>query len=325
MKLIDNKRSYTPDVDIDDANILVLDTETNDGVKTGYDKSGYPLEPEEGVELSEVIEVCFRLIQPNKEDIVDTFLVKPNNPITSNVMAVHHITNEDVEDALAYEPVMKRFFAPIMRDSKGEFTSVEEFGFDVSPVSIAIREILERGESIVPAAHNMVFDMAMLKPVEHTMDDGSTKEASLRGLSSICSLRAAKHLFPDVPSCSNQALRYELPLGLPRDLDPHRAEDDTLVSAAILKYEIEKFKELGVGTKLKDFIDYIDSPYVMEYMPFGKYRAEGKPADLTIKEIALQDSSYLHWVLNNTDPDMDMEWNIRKGLEFASAGNRPRR
>jgi len=60
-------------------------------------------------------------------------------------------------------------------------------------------------------------------------------------------------------------------------------------------------------------------------MPFGKYRAEGRNSDLTIKDIAMTDPSYLHWVLNNTDPDMDMEWNIRQGLEFASAGKSPRR
>lgn len=205
MKLIDNTRTYMPDIDIDNANILLVDTETNDGVKTGYDKSGNLLPHDEEVELSEIIEVCFRLMQPNKEDIVDTFLIKPNNPITSNVMAIHHITNEDVADSLAYEPTIRRFFAPITRGEDGEFPRLEELGFEVSKVSEGIREIVEKGESIVFAAHNAIFDMAMLKDVD---------EASFRGLSSICTLRAAKHLLGDVPSCSNQALRYELPLGL---------------------------------------------------------------------------------------------------------------
>ena len=102
------------------------------------------------------------------------------------------------------------------------------------------------------AAHNMAFDGAFLGP--------------LIGDRRICTWRAAKHMFPDLPSYKNQELRYRLNLdgqvrvaldllgcaGLP----PHRALYDTVVTSVLLLHmlsqaDIEVLEQLSTKPVLQ--------------------------------------------------------------------------
>jgi len=278
--MFDNKHKRIPDVNIDDAVFMIVDLET-----TG-------INPEE----DKVIEMSFRMIDPSlKSDVCLTKLIDPQMHIPSNSSAVHHIIDADVQGAPFFEEVVQSVYPAI----------------------------LKRRDNIFMVSHNVAFDREFLHDVDVQMPNGSTQRASIRDLPWLCTLRLAKHIYSDtVPSCSNQALRYELDfsevgIDIPRDLNPHRAEDDTLVTAAILKHEIARFKALGQGDKLSDLIQYADSAYSITYMPFGKYYPKGDDNDMTIEEIAIKDPSYLDWVLKNTDPDFDMKWNIERALGFA--------
>ena len=133
-------------------------------------------------------------------------------------------------------------------------------------------------------AHNAPFD----KPFLPMLDDKPW----------IDTLRAAKRYLPDVPSHSNQALRYRLKLDVPRDIGAHRAEGDCIATAALLRYLLvgpakEDFERLGVA----GFAAHVDSPLVLTTVTFGRH-AGRKWTDVPC--------DYLRWLLRTGgfDPDV---------------------
>lgn len=107
----------------------------------------------------------------------------------------------------------------------------------------------------------------------------------------ICTVKAAARLYPDAPSHSNQAMRYQLGLDLPEELamPPHRAGPDSYVTAHILA---EFLKTTSVG----DLVLWTMEPRYLPRIPFGKYKGSAwseAPAD------------YLRWMIGQADMDSD--------------------
>ncbi len=141
----------------------------------------------------------------------------------------------------------------------------------------------------VLVAHNAAFDRSFLPDF---------------GKPWLCTYRLARHLWPDAPDHKNQTLRYWL--GLEFEADAHSAAGDTLVTAHVLLYLLQAYREKGLLSTIGKLIEYANSPIEVIKMPFGKYF--GVP----LSEIPVD---YLQWVLNNmNDLDTDLKWTIRKQL-----------
>lgn len=120
----------------------------------------------------------------------------------------------------------------------------------------------------------------------------------------ICTFKCAKHLFPDAPSHSNQALRYWL--GVDKEfsdpdlaMPPHRAGPDTYVSAFILKRLLELANP-------GDLVDLTKAPVRLKSISFGKHRGmlwNDLPWD------------YLNWIVNKSDLGPDEKHTARLVLK----------
>ncbi|TXH45647.1 MAG: exodeoxyribonuclease X [Desulfurellales bacterium] len=130
-------------------------------------------------------------------------------------------------------------------------------------------------------AHNAQFDVNFLPMLVATAQGGPKW---------ICTMKAAKRIWPDMKSHSNQAIRYALglvrPFGLSRDeIQPHRAHSDVTVTAAILahifEHKLARFAEL---------IDWTTQPMALPVMPVGKHKGK-KWEDI--------DGDYLTWIANS--------------------------
>ena len=99
-----------------------------------------------------------------------------------------------------------------------------------APSLARIRPALEAlADPAIPfAAHNAGFDSAFLKPAVPAWTSPW-----------ICTLRIARHLWPDAPSHGNQALRYRLALNVPGNHPPHRAMGDAIATAALLVRQVQ--------------------------------------------------------------------------------------
>jgi exodeoxyribonuclease X len=138
-------------------------------------------------------------------------LCNPSRPIPPEISAIHHIVDEDVEDAVFWPAALAKVAC---RDSKL-----------FSPT--------------IFAAHNAKMERQWL-----------TDEVT-GGKPWICSYKCALRLWPDAPSHSNQALRYWLkPAGLDRARAAlsHRAFPDAYVTAFIL---LEQLKLVSIGQLLE--------------------------------------------------------------------------
>ncbi len=136
----------------------------------------------------------------------------------------------------------------------------------------------------VAVAHNAPFDQKFLPGVDAPWLD---------------TLRAARRCWPDAPAHTNQVLRYWLGLAVEAP-HPHRAGDDTRVTAALLVRFLDAVsqKDMSVDATVEDLLDWIAAPLAVAYMPFGKHR--GVPLSDLPKD-------YIHWALNNMtnlDPDL---------------------
>lgn len=132
------------------------------------------------------------------------------------------------------------------------------------------------------AAHNAPFDRNFCEK------DGIT-DSDQKWL---CTLRLAKHLFPDAPSHKNQVLRYLLGFyKVPGDA--HRASHDAHVTALVLRNMLEDRLPVVRGdiTTVDELIDFAESPVLLR----GKI-GFGKHAKLTWKEVGQLDPGYLRWM-----------------------------
>jgi exodeoxyribonuclease X len=148
------------------------------------------------------------------------------------------------------------------------------------------RELPELSGGTVLAGHNIAFDNRMLE-----------QSGVVIALLNICTLRAARHIWPEMESHSNQALRYALDLKIDPSwpltmLPPHRALPDALVTAALLIRMLEM-------RSVDELIGLTVSPILQSRVRFGTHRG---------KSWADMDAGFLSWVL---DPKRDFDADVK--------------
>ena len=160
-----------------------------------------------------------------------------------------------------------------------------------APSLARIRPALEAlADPVIPfAAHNAGFDAAFLKSAVPAWTAPW-----------ICTLRIARHLWPDAPSHGNQALRYGLDLNVPGNHPPHRAMGDAITTAALLVRQVE------TAGSIQRLLELSRQPALQRRVPFGKYGGclwSEVPPD------------YLDWAARQDWDDPDLAHTIRSARE----------
>lgn len=190
-------------------------------------------------------------------------------------------------------------------------------GKPIPPLASAVHHIVDADvihakpiENVIPpfcgadiyVAHNASFEAGFL--AKHIGD-----------VTWLCTYRCALRLWPDLPSHSNQALRYQLgyprPFDLPlSELEPHRALPDCYVTAAVLIDVLRVAAEEGVT--FKTLLAWSKEPPLMTTFRFGKHKGERFDA---VPE------DYLHWIVDKSDMDEGVKFSaqhwLAKGKEAA--------
>jgi DNA polymerase III epsilon subunit family exonuclease len=140
-------------------------------------------------------------------------------------------------------------------------------------------------EGAVIVAHNAVFDLGFLP--------------MLAARPALCTLRLARHCFPELPSHANQVLRYALssPVGHAPGV-PHRALADAHVTASVLKILLARYRELGRPNHVDDLLAFAAAPIAFARLPFGQHRHKLLP-DVP--------ASYLRWIVERANPPFDRD------------------
>lgn len=110
----------------------------------------------------------------------------------------------------------------------------------------------------------------------------------------VCTYRCALRAWPDAPSHSNQALRYFLNLQLDRELasPPHRALPDAYVTAHILQ-------RLLFLRPIERLIEISNEPGILPRFNYGKHKGK------SYRDVAVEDASYLRWIVEKSDMGPD--------------------
>lgn len=155
---------------------------------------------------------------------------------------------------------------------------------------------------LVYVAHNADFDRSFLKP-------------HIRAQRWICTYKVALRLLPDLPSHSNQFLRYHFgliePFGRARDtLDPHRALSDVYVTGAV-------FLQLWMlAPSYAQMIAWSDEPPLKSRITFGTKHKGLRYDDPDVP------TSYLRWIINESSLDEGTKFSAQHWLDQrAKAGN----
>lgn len=153
-----------------------------------------------------------------------------------------------------------------------------------APTIDDVGPILERMcANAIVVAHNAAFDRGFLPML-----------ADRQGL---CTLRLARHVFPELRSHANQALRYALDVALPSDPgDAHRAFSDARVTAAILEVLLDRYLRMGYPADTDALLAFAKSQITFPRFPFGRYR------NVPLPQVP---GDYLQWMLRCSDPPFD--------------------
>lgn len=157
-----------------------------------------------------------------------------------------------------------------------------------------LREMFLPVPADVMVAHSARFERGFIADTAHG------------GLPWICTVRAAKAVWPQAPGHSNQVLRYWRELALdPALANPaHRAGPDAWVTAHLL---IDLLREATV----EQMIDWTRETRRVDRIPFGKHR--GKPW-------TEPPDDYLRWMAGQADMDGDVVGAARAELERRTVG-----
>lgn len=158
-----------------------------------------------------------------------------------------------------------------------------------------VQPALEEADVVV--AHNAPFDRKFLSDVDLPWLD---------------TLRAARRCWPDAPAHSNQVLRYWLGLSVDAP-HPHRAGDDTTVTAALLVRLLDTVTQQGLSSDatLADLLNWVVAPQVVERMPFGKHRG------VLLSDLPMD---YIDWSLKNmTNLDSDLRYSLEQVFKARTA------
>lgn len=118
-------------------------------------------------------------------------------------------------------------------------------------------------------------------------------------------------MLPDLPSHSNQFLRYHFgyvtPFGMARDtLDPHRALSDCYVTGAVF------LKLMQLAPSFAQMAAWSDEPALKSRITFGKHR-DRRYDDPEVP------TSYLRWIINESDLDADTKFSAQHWLALRGA------
>lgn len=145
---------------------------------------------------------------------------------------------------------------------------------------------------LVFVAHNADFDRGFLKPY-------------LRSQRWICTYKVALRLFPDLPSHSNQFLRYHFgyvtPFGIER-VSPHRAISDCYVTGVV-------FLELMRHTTFQQMLAWSDEPPLKSRITFGTKHKGLRYDDPEVP------TSYLRWIINESSLDEATKFSAQHWLD----------
>lgn len=147
----------------------------------------------------------------------------------------------------------------------------------------------EGGSADYLVAHNAAFESAHITT------------SVTRDVGWICTVKAARHAWPDAPGHSNQVLRYwrELELDPELAMPPHRAAPDAWVTAHIL---IDLLETLTVS----ELAEATHAPRRLDRIPFGRYRG---------KDWSSVPADYLRWLIS--EPEMAADVGARAETELA--------
>lgn len=150
-------------------------------------------------------------------------------------------------------------------------------------------------------AHNAPFDLKMLQ-----------KEGFVWQGTIIDTLKCVRHLIPECEQFSLQYLRYELKLYKLENSDlgivpqAHNALSDALHVKLLYEYLLDM-------ASLEKLQDLTMEPLLISKFSFGKYKGR------YVEEIAMNDASYLHWMLDNMSGiDEDMHYTLGYWLKGIS-------
>jgi exodeoxyribonuclease X len=142
------------------------------------------------------------------------------------------------------------------------------------------------GQDSIPVAHNVEFDSKFLPEISRPW---------------ICTLRSAKHIWPDAPGYGNQVLRYWLNVEFTRELldvapiinhlHPHQALYDAATTSGILLKMLEK------GYTTEQLLGATGTPILLKTINFGKHKG---------MDFNTVPRDYLIWLRgqSNLDPDV---------------------
>lgn len=191
---------------------------------------------EQGVdEAIEIASVKWNLEQGFLETPKSWF-VKPNRKIHPSAMAIHHLTEDDIKDAL--------------------------------PLSIVKNEVIDYVKDTTIVAHNAPFDESMLPFLKEWTWLDSLRIA--RHLWSKGDLNNDGH---DLTSHTCQELRYWLNLKVDTmGLAAHRAAADILVAGEVFGAAVKKYLELTENESYEDFVSFCKAPVLVKSLSFSKYK-----------------------------------------------------
>ena len=180
-------------------------------------------------------------------------------------------------------------------------------GIPIPPESSAIHHIIDEDVQGAPT-YEVAIKQFVMGPADYFIAHNASFDASFLGddLGSnwICTYRCALRIWPDLPTHSNQGLRYQLglisPFGMPRkEISPHRAIDDCIVTAAI-------FLEISKKAKWSDILRWSQEPALQTRFTWGKHRGErwdAVPAD------------YLNWIRDKMVDDPSAQFSAAYWIE----------
>ena len=156
-----------------------------------------------------------------------------------------------------------------------------------SPTYEELFDIVLCGVEFKPATlvcHNIPFDIRFW-PKEMNIVD------------TLCTLKAARLVYPDAPDHKLQTLVYMLGIK-DRNNTAHRALSDVSDLYNFLQAMLEE-----TGKTFSEFKAWVNKPRRVERMPFGKHRG---------KKLEQLPADYVGWVLGNCD---NLDGDLRKSLE----------
>lgn len=179
------------------------------------------------------------------DDVCHFELINPGKKIPPNASAIHHITNEMVQESPSFS----------------------------QSIGAEKLKLLNTPENIL-VSHNAPFELSMLEK------EGLTWQGSV-----IDTLKCSKSLMDDLEGYSLQFLRYELRLyrdesGVFEEagigITPHHALSDALHTRMILEYLLDL-------AEIDRLIEISKSHLLLVRLPFGKY-AKKRIEEIAIKD-----------------------------------------